>query len=111
MHLDEIDLNHLESWFSKIYVVNDKKSADLSQIVLDSFVGPEHTYKIGNSVRSDINPALEAGIKAIYIPCETWAYEREHNGIDHDNPRIHEFKNLREIIAKYHLLWDKNVCQ
>ena len=33
---------------------------------------------VGNSPKSDINPALAAGLKAVYIPHpRTWGLERE----------------------------------
>ena len=33
---------------------------------------------VGNSPRSDINPALEAGLNAVFIPhADTWAMEHE----------------------------------
>jgi putative hydrolase of the HAD superfamily len=32
----------------------------------------------GNSVKSDINPALEAGLNAVFIPhAHTWTLERQ----------------------------------
>jgi putative hydrolase of the HAD superfamily len=39
---------------------------------------PERTWMIGNSPKSDINPALEAGIGAVFVPHEhTWSLEHE----------------------------------
>ncbi len=36
------------------------------------------TWMIGNSPRSDINPALAAGLNAVFIPHDfTWALEHE----------------------------------
>jgi putative hydrolase of the HAD superfamily len=33
---------------------------------------------IGNSPKSDINPALKAGLRAVFVPHErTWSLERE----------------------------------
>jgi putative hydrolase of the HAD superfamily len=38
----------------------------------------QRTWMIGNSPRSDINPALEAGLRAVFVPHErTWTLERE----------------------------------
>jgi putative hydrolase of the HAD superfamily len=37
---------------------------------------PRHTVMVGNSLRSDINPALEAGAQAILVePYEMWHYD------------------------------------
>ncbi|MGH3579829.1 MAG: HAD hydrolase-like protein [Mycobacterium sp.] len=39
---------------------------------------PRATWMIGNSPRSDINPALAAGLNAVYIPHpDTWSLEHE----------------------------------
>jgi putative hydrolase of the HAD superfamily len=38
---------------------------------------PARTWMIGNSPKSDVNPALEAGLNAVFIPHEfTWALEK-----------------------------------
>lgn len=37
--------------------------------------GFENCVMIGNSARSDIKPAIECGMNAIFIPKETWEYE------------------------------------
>jgi putative hydrolase of the HAD superfamily len=39
---------------------------------------PARTWMIGNSPRSDINPALAAGLNAVFIPHQhTWRLEQE----------------------------------
>jgi len=36
------------------------------------------TWMIGNSPKSDINPSLAAGLRAVFVPHErTWSLERE----------------------------------
>ena len=38
----------------------------------------DSTWMIGNSPKSDINPALEAGLSAVLVPHEmTWSLEHE----------------------------------
>ena len=100
----KININNLYQWFEKdkIYIVGEKNSNDLEKIVGSR--DKEQTYKVGNSIRSDINPALKVGIKTIYIPCETWIYESNHNGIDRSNPRVFVFHDIKEIIENYELL-------
>jgi len=100
----KIDLNNLRRWFAQenMHIVAGKNSTDLERIIGKK--DKDKTFKIGNSIRSDVNPALEAGIKVIYIPCETWAYEREHNGIDKNNPRLFVFQDIKEIIKNYERL-------
>ena len=39
---------------------------------------PPVTWMIGNSPKSDINPALEAGLNAVFVPhAHTWILEKQ----------------------------------
>jgi putative hydrolase of the HAD superfamily len=39
---------------------------------------PEVTWMIGNSPKSDVNPALEAGLNAVFVPhAHTWELEKQ----------------------------------
>jgi putative hydrolase of the HAD superfamily len=75
----KIEVNNIAQYFDEIHIVGLKSTKGFLDIIGDW--DKELVYKVGNSIRSDVNPALEAGIKVIYIPCETWGYERQHNGI------------------------------
>lgn len=37
---------------------------------------PSRCVMVGNSMRSDVLPAIASGAWAVYLPFETWAYER-----------------------------------
>ena len=52
---------------------------------------------IGNSPKSDINPALEAGINAVFVPHDhTWRLEHEEVRKAADNYCGERFRDLRE---------------
>ena len=39
---------------------------------------PLRAWMIGNSPKSDVNPALEAGLNAVFVPhAHTWVLEKE----------------------------------
>ena len=68
--------------FDAHIVAADKKPHTYADIV-DSFgLEPEQTWMIGNSTRSDIQPALEAGLHAVFIP-HPMTWHLEHVEIDH----------------------------
>jgi putative hydrolase of the HAD superfamily len=68
-------LGHL---FDGVHVVPEKDASVIRGLVARYGLWPERTWMVGNSPRSDINPALEAGIGAIYVPhANTWALEME----------------------------------
>jgi len=52
--------------------------------------GGENVIMVGNSMRSDINPALKAGVKAIHIPRSGWS---RHNV----EPLHNEYLEVRRI--------------
>jgi putative hydrolase of the HAD superfamily len=60
---------------------------------------PGATWMIGNSPRSDINPALAAGLNAIFIPHDfTWVLE--HEAVDAPPPgqRLIELATFADLL-------------
>ena len=50
----------------------------IAQLVAERGMDPQRTWMIGNSPKSDINPALEAGLNAVFVPHErTWTLEQQ----------------------------------
>jgi len=74
----KIHRSGLGAWFHHTAVVREKDSAAYRALVRRLALDPERTWMIGNSPRSDINPALEAGLNAVYVPHpRTWTLERQ----------------------------------
>lgn len=68
-------LGHL---FEEVHVVPEKDAGVIRSLLARYELRPEQTWMVGNSPRSDVNPALEAGIGAVYIPHRnTWKLELE----------------------------------
>jgi putative hydrolase of the HAD superfamily len=57
------------------------------------------TWMIGNSPKSDVNPALEAGLNAVFVPHEhTWILEKQD--LQPGKGRLlvlEKFEDLREM--------------
>jgi len=74
----KIERSGLESRFTATAVVSEKAVDTYRAIVEERQLDPTRTWMIGNSPRSDINPALQAGLNAVFIPHEhTWRLEKE----------------------------------
>ena len=74
----KIERSGLEGFFSATAIVQEKNEETYREIVRDRQLDPARTWMIGNSPRSDINPALAAGLRAVFIPHEhTWRLEKE----------------------------------
>jgi putative hydrolase of the HAD superfamily len=68
----------LERYFERTLIVPEKNTAVYHRLVVDLQIPFERTWMIGNSPRSDINPALAAGLNAVFIPHDqTWILEHE----------------------------------
>ncbi len=81
-----------------IRIVPEKTVANLEDLVIHFNMTPDRCMLVGNSPRSDINPALSLGIQAVHIVRDrTWAAERE----DFINPgsvrTIERFNELLDI--------------
>jgi putative hydrolase of the HAD superfamily len=64
--------------FEGVHVVQEKDAQVLRELMAEYGLQPEATWMVGNSPRSDINPALEAGIGAVHIPhSNTWSLEQQ----------------------------------
>ena len=75
---DKLARSGLGHRFEGVHIVSEKNADVLRGLLSRYKLRPERTWMVGNSPRSDINPALEAGIGAIYIPHpSTWTLEHE----------------------------------
>ncbi|OPZ75723.1 MAG: hypothetical protein BWY80_00018 [Firmicutes bacterium ADurb.Bin456] len=73
-----IEESGLLRYFKEIYVLVDKNSTAYRDIALEQRLKPAVSWVVGNSMKSDINPALVAGFKCIYIQHPyTWDFEDE----------------------------------
>ncbi len=66
----------LGEFFDAVEIVSDKSVATYQRVFSRHGDGPEQAMMIGNSLKSDILPALAAGSWAVHVPHElTWALE------------------------------------
>jgi len=66
----------LGDYFHGVRVVHEKDAAAYEAMVAEARMERESTWMIGNSPKSDILPAMEAGLRTVLIPHETtWALE------------------------------------
>jgi putative hydrolase of the HAD superfamily len=74
----KIDRSGLRPLFAHCEVVKEKSHETYEKLADVRGFDLERTWMIGNSPKSDINPALEAGLRAIYVPHpRTWTLEHE----------------------------------
>lgn len=74
----KVQRSGLEPHFDRVAVVPEKDADGYRRLVQEHGFDPARTWMVGNSPKSDINPALGAGINAVFIPhTHTWRLEAE----------------------------------
>ncbi len=84
--------------FASVEIVSEKTADTYQRIFRRHDVAPAEAVMAGNSLRSDIWPALEAGAWAAHIPHEfEWSRERAEDA--HGHPRFARLKSLGDLPA------------
>jgi putative hydrolase of the HAD superfamily len=77
----KVERSGLKSYFAAIEVVAEKNATSYHAVADKYALDPDVTWMVGNSPRSDVNPALEAGLHAVFVPHDmTWVLEHEEIG-------------------------------
>ena len=83
--------------FDAVEIVSDKTAAVYERIFDQHGDGPHRAMMVGNSLRSDVLPALDAGCWAVHVPHDlTWVVE--HAEPPTDVPRYRQAAHLGEIL-------------
>ncbi|MFD2117802.1 HAD family hydrolase [Paenibacillus yanchengensis] len=91
----KIEQMNLKRFFeNRIYIRQLKNNDALESILQDGRFDRRHTWMIGNSIRTDVVPALTAGIHAIHMQTkEEW----EYNNIPIDIKPTSAFFRLQQL--------------
>ena len=86
----------LGDFFHAVEIVSDKSPATYSKAFARHGDGAERSLMVGNSLKSDVLPALEAGSWSVYVPHPlTWSYEHAEKPENH--PRFREIADLGDL--------------
>ena len=74
----KIDRSGLRQYFAAVEIVAEKDRETYKRLLQKYDLAHHATWMIGNSPKSDINPALAAGLHAVFVPHgDTWILEHE----------------------------------
>ena len=72
----KVERSGLAHHFQQVVITPEKDVAAYRDLVRRHSLDAERTWMVGNSPRSDINPALQAGLGAVFVPHpRTWSLE------------------------------------
>ena len=97
----KISVLKLGQWFDEIYIELTSKIETFKRIAGEQ--NADKIWSVGNSFKSDIKPALGAGLKGIYIPYETWESKGEKERVlkTLDRSLVLVFNEIIEIKKNY----------
>lgn len=96
----KIDASGLGHHFRRTVIVPEKEPAVYRALARDEGLAPEATWMIGNSIKSDVNPALAVGFGAVFIPhANTWALE--HAELTAGAPRLLQIDRFAQLTAHF----------
>lgn len=96
----KIDLSGFGRHFRRIVIVPEKTTEVYVELVAAECLDPARTWMIGNSPKSDIGPALAAGLGAVFIPnVNTWAME--HDELDESAERLLQLERFADLLGHF----------
>jgi putative hydrolase of the HAD superfamily len=74
----KVERSGLKEYFAAVEIVAEKDESTYHSAIAKYALASDSTWMVGNSPKSDINPALAAGLHAIFVPHgDTWILEHE----------------------------------
>ncbi len=96
----KMDRSGLARFFAHTAIVKEKDAAAYRRLVEERGMDAVRTWMIGNSPKSDVNPALEAGLGAVFVPhAHTWVLEKEE--IRRGHARLVELERFEELRGRF----------
>ena len=88
----------LGEYFDAVEIVSDKRPETYARIFARHGDGAQRVMMVGNSLKSDVVPALEAGGWGVFVPHElTWVLEHVPEPAGH--PRFRKVDGLGEVVG------------
>ena len=86
----------LAKYFDHVEITSDKTEREFLQLCRHLGIEPHEMIMVGNSLKSDIAPAIAIGAQAVHIPFHvTWQFEVHE---DFEHPRMVKIDNVTELL-------------
>ena len=100
--VDKLERSGLRPFFHAAEVLAEKNPEAYRAVIAAYQCELTATWMIGNSPKSDINPALAAGLNAVFVPQDfTWVLEHEVVDAPAGNQRLMELGGFAELTTYF----------
>ncbi len=98
----KVERSGLKEYFAAIEIVAEKDESVYRSTIAKYGLPSDTTWMVGNSPKSDINPALAAGLHAVFVPHDqTWILEHEELGSAPPSQRLLVLERFAELKAHF----------
>jgi putative hydrolase of the HAD superfamily len=87
----------LRTYFEAIHITSQKSRDSWGELLVTETPHGKPTWSVGNSVKSDINPALSYGLQCVVIAGRSWDYERAALAVGEDGERVWRADTLTQV--------------
>ena len=95
---DKLSRSGLASHFSAVEIVAEKDPPTYRDVMARHELAPHTSWMIGNSIKSDINPALAAGLHAVFLfHKDTWVLEHAELDAAPEGQKLLELASFAEL--------------
>lgn len=96
----KVDASQLAHHFRAVGIVAEKDVATYRRFAQTHALEPARSWMIGNSPKSDILPARQAGLNAVFIPNQhTWVLE--HSELDPQDDRVIRVRAFADLLEHF----------
>ena len=89
----------LAGYFSEIKIVPKKTSDSFAERLVDDGRAAQEAWSVGNSLPSDINPALRVHMNAIWVPAHIWGHEKRETVAHQESGQLYHATYLKDILG------------
>jgi putative hydrolase of the HAD superfamily len=98
----KVERSGLGPYFENVEIVAEKNEQSYREIVSRYALDPRTTWMVGNSPKSDINPAIAAGLNAVFIPhADTWILEHAELCTAPEPQRLIELEQFAALVEVF----------
>ena len=95
---DKLARSGLAQYFSAVEIVAEKNPDTYQEVIACHELKPHTSWMIGNSIKSDINPALAAGLHAVFLfHKDTWVLEHAALGAAPEGQHLLELESFAKL--------------
>lgn len=97
---EKVEASGLVHHFRSVHIVAEKNTDTYVSLLGELGFDPATCWMIGNSPKSDILPARQAGMRAVFIPHEhTWVLE--HDEVDGTDAGVLHLRTFRDLLHHF----------